>query len=281
MSKAKGIADLLKPELPIAAGICVVAGELLALGHMPEIDIALLGFLTGFFISGFAMVSNDFFDLEVDRVNRPERPLPSGRVTVSELAAVSTVLSLCGFVAAMLLGPLLLLMAVASWVVALLYNWRYKVSGLPGNLLVSYSVAGTFIFGGFAAGRPFDGVVWVFGAIAFTFDLGEEIANGVMDMEGDAMRSVRSLARTRGREFAMRLSATLFAVVIALSFLPYAAEWLGEFYLAIIIPTDILVAYLVLKMVNSRTQEEGRRRTRQLYLTMVAFVVAFIASCLV
>jgi len=281
LRKAKGIADLVKPELPIAAGICVVAGELLALGNMPEIDVAVLGFLTGFFVSGFAMISNDYFDLDVDRINRPERPLPSGRVTVSELVVLSCVFTLCGFVTALLLGPLLLLVAIVGWAIAFLYNWKYKESGLPGNLMVSYSVAATFIFGGFAAGRPFDGVVWVFGALAFTFDLGEEIANGVMDMEGDAKRSVKSIAITRGRRFALRLSAALFAVVVALSFLPYAAGWLEELYLALIIPTDILVAYLAFKLLRSRTQEDGRRRTRQLYLTMVFFVVAFIVSNLV
>lgn len=271
----------MKPELPIAAGICVVAGELLALGHMPEVDVALLGFLTGFFISGFAMISNDYFDLEVDRINRPERPLPSGRVTTSELVVLTCAFTLCGFVTALLLSPLLLSVAVISWVIAILYNWKYKESGLPGNLMVSYSVAGTFIFGGFAAGEPFNGVVWVFGALAFTFDLGEEIANGVMDMEGDAKRSVKSLARTRGRSFALRLSAALFAVVVILSLLPYAAGWLGELYLVLVVPTDILVSYFALRLLRSQTQEEGRRRTRQLYLTMVLFVVAFIVSNLV
>jgi len=281
LEKVKAIADLLKPELPIAAGMCVVAGELFALGNMPAVDIAVLGFLTGFFVSGFAMISNDFFDLEVDRVNRPERPLPSGRVTVPELVVLAGAFTVCGFLTALLLSPLLLLAAVVGWAVALLYNWKFKESGLLGNLMVSFSVAVTFIFGGLAAGKPFSGVVWVFGAIAFTFDLGEEIANGVMDMEGDALRSVKSLARTRGRSFALRLSASLFAVVVALSLLPYMAGWLGELYLALIIPTDILVSYLAFRLLKSQTQEEGRKRTRQLYLTMVFFILAFIISNLV
>jgi geranylgeranylglycerol-phosphate geranylgeranyltransferase len=46
-----------KPELPIAAGICVVAGELLTLKHLPSAADAFLGFLVGFFISGS---SDDF-----------------------------------------------------------------------------------------------------------------------------------------------------------------------------------------------------------------------------
>ena len=64
-SKVRAVSDLVKMELPIAAGICVIAGEILALRHLPTLSEALLGFLVGFFISGSAMISNDYFDLDV------------------------------------------------------------------------------------------------------------------------------------------------------------------------------------------------------------------------
>ena len=40
-----------------------------------------LGFVTGFAICAFSMVVNDYYDIEVDRVNQPTRPLPSGQVS--------------------------------------------------------------------------------------------------------------------------------------------------------------------------------------------------------
>ena len=60
----------------------------------------LLGFLAGFFISGAAMISNDYFDLAVDRVNQPQRPLPSGRISVPEVMFLIALFSVAGFVAA-------------------------------------------------------------------------------------------------------------------------------------------------------------------------------------
>ncbi len=62
------------------------------------------------------------------------------------------------------------------WVIGLLYNWKFKESGLPGNMMVAPSVAWTFIFGGAIVGGLENGMIWVFGALAFVFDLGEEIA---------------------------------------------------------------------------------------------------------
>ena len=80
---AKAVHDLIKPELPAAAGICVVVGEVIASGSVPLVSIGVLGFLAGFFLSGTAMITNDYFDLEVDRVNHPTRPFPSGRISAN------------------------------------------------------------------------------------------------------------------------------------------------------------------------------------------------------
>ena len=114
VAKARAISDLVKPELPMAAGICVVAGEIIASGHLPPVATGLLGFLAGFFISGAAMISNDYFDLAVDRVNQPQRPLPSGRISVPEVMFLIGLFSVAGFVAAGLLNPLALAIAVVD-----------------------------------------------------------------------------------------------------------------------------------------------------------------------
>jgi geranylgeranylglycerol-phosphate geranylgeranyltransferase len=275
--KVKGISDLLKTELPVAAGVCVVAGQILALGGLPSLTEAVLGFLTGFFISGALMMTNDYFDLEVDRVNHPERPLPSGRITVPELVILTIIFTMAGLASAAALGLPAFLIAVVIWIIGILYNWKFKESGLAGNMMVGLSVGMTFIAGGVSVGQTTNGLVWVFGALAFIFDLAEEIANGAMDVEGDKLRSARSLAIVKGKKFALGVSGLLYAVFIALSFLPYVLGWLGLAYLVLVVVTDLAVAYFVYGLLRSETPQEGKRRTRQLYLTLLLFVVAFIA----
>jgi geranylgeranylglycerol-phosphate geranylgeranyltransferase len=275
--KARGISDLLKTELPAAAGICVVAGQILALGGMPSLADAVLGFLTGFFISGALMITNDYFDLEVDRVNHPERPLPSGRITVPELVILTILFTVAGMAAATALGLPALLIAAGIWVIGILYNWKLKESGLAGNMMVGLSVSMTFVAGGVSVGQASNGLVWVFGALAFVFDLAEEIANGAMDVEGDKLRSARSLAIVKGKKFALGVSGLLYAVFIALTFVPYALGWLGPAYLVLVVVTDLTVVYFVYRLLKSETPQEGKKRTRQLYLTLLLFVVAFIA----
>ncbi len=276
VSKARAISDLVKPELPVAAGVCVVAGEIIASGTVPSFATGLLGFLAGFFISGAAMVSNDYFDLAVDRVNQPQRPLPSGRISVPEAMVLIGAFSIAGLVAAGLLSALALAIAIVMWIVCILYNWRYKETGLPGNMMVALSVAMTFICGGVAAGEPFNAVLWTFATLAFIFDLGEEIAGGAMDMEGDAKRSVKTVARQHGKQYALRLSGLLFALMVAVSFLPVAIGWLDSIYLVIFVPMSLAILFLARKLMTGQSIKEGRTRIRQLYLTMTFFIVAFV-----
>jgi len=272
--KAAAFSGLLKTELPIAAGICVVAGEIIYLGHLPTVLQTILGFLTGFLISGSAMVSNDYFDLNVDRINHPERPLPSGKVTVPELTAFTLLLSISGFSTAALLGLFPFLAAVVIWAVGIVYNWRLKETGLPGNAMVAASVASTIVFGGLVVGGLASGLVWTFGGLAFLFDLGEEIAGGAMDKEGDKERSGKSLANRKGKKFALHVTGLVFAGFVALSLVPFLAGWLGFPYLTIILAADCATSCFTFKLLNSKNPIEGRKQIRHLYLTLTFAIIA-------
>ena len=277
LDRAGAVAELARPDLVLGAGLFVVAGEILALGQLPAAGTALLGFLTGLFVSGSANISNDYFDREVDRVNRPDRPLPSGRISVTELWALFLAFAVAGLASAALLGPAVLALAAAVWGIALFYNVRLKEAGFLGNLAVAFCVSMTVVIGGTAAGAV-NGLVLTFAGLAFLFDLGEEIAADAMDVEGDSVRSSRSIAATAGRAQALRLSGVAFALFVALTFLPYAAGWLGPVYLVCAALAGLCMSYLAARLVWSATIAEGRVFVRRLYLAWGGFVVLFVLA---
>ena len=86
--------------------------------------------------------------------------------------------------------------------------------------MVAASVAGTFILGGLVVGEPWNKIVWSFGLMAFFIDVGEEIAGGAMDIEGDKKRDSKSIAIMKGRKFAVLVSSSLFGLVILISLIP-------------------------------------------------------------
>ena len=279
LETAWAVSELVRMDLVFGAGIFVVAGQILALGHLPPFSTALLGFLTGLFVSGSANIANDYFDRDVDRVNRPDRPLPSGRISVTELWALFFTFAVVGLASAALLGPVVLALAATVGGVALLYNVRLKEAGLLGNLAVAFCVSMTIVIGGTAAGAV-NGLVLTFGALAFLFDLGEEIASDAMDIEGDSVRSSRSIAATSGRAHALRVSGIAFALFIALIFLPFLAGWLGPFYLVCAATAGLCMAYLSARLVRSTTIAAGRDFVRRLYLAWGVFVIVFVSATL-
>jgi len=123
-----GIICLFRPELLFTAGVTVLVGEMVALGGLPSMRQALLGFTCVFLLSASALILNDVFDLEVDRVNASERASASGAVTVG----LSVPVALGGLAAALAMRPSALGFGVFIRIIGFLYNWKFKRSGLPG-----------------------------------------------------------------------------------------------------------------------------------------------------
>ncbi len=276
--KAKGIIQLFRPELPLSAGICVVLGEIVALGGFPSIREAMLGFVCGFFISGSALVSNDYFDLEVDRINAPTRPLPSGAVSPSEAIFLAAIAMMIGLAASFVISVNALILSIVFGAVGILYNWRFKQEGLWGNLMVASSVAITFILGGLVVGHLFNAIVWFFSLTAFLIDLGEEIAGDAMDMEGDKQRASKSIAIMLGKNIALRISGAVFLLVVLISFVPYILGWLGIKYLLIISFADLITIFSSVKILKSQTPDEGRKYMRWIYIGATIGMVAYIVA---
>lgn len=277
-TKVKGIIQLFRPELSFAAGICVIVGEVIALGSFPSIHNLFYGFVCGFFISSSALVLNDYFDIEVDRVNTPNRPLPAGIVSPPEVIALTIIVTFLGLTASAIINIYALIISIILWIIGVLYNWKLKETGLLGNLMVSSSVATTYILGGIAVGDALNKIVLTFSIMTFFVDLGEEIASDAMDIDGDKKRNSKSIAIRLGRKAALNISSILFFLVILISFIPIYFGWLGISYLFMILISDIVIFLSVLKLLRSQTIEEGRFYTKQIYRGSMLGLIAFVIS---
>ena len=275
MNKTRGLLKLLRFELPFSGGVCVVMGQMLALGEFASILVIVFGFASVFFISASILVSNDYFDVETDKINAPYRPIPSGLVSPTEALFFSLVLLFAGLLLSYLINITVLLISIVLVIIGFLYNRYFKKSGLPGNLMVSFSVGMTFIYGGASVGLPLHKTVLFFGLIAALIDLGEEIAADAMDIKGDQLINSNSLAIKFGESTALKISGSIFFFVILLSFIPFIINWFTDIYLIPIGIMDISIGYPALRLLNSKN-EEGRKFIRRIYLGAIAGIIVFI-----
>lgn len=219
---------------------------------------------------------NDVVDLDVDRINRPGRPLPSGRLTVTAAILISGLLAATGLALAFWVGPAPGAIAAGVLIGLLLYSWRLKASGLPGNLAVGVLAAATFPFGAAAAAGGW-GRWWIPAAFALLYHVAREVIKGVEDLEGDRGAGLRTLALARGPLAASRVAAGLLAIVALAAPLPGLLGVYGAAYLA---PVAILVLFLCLLAPRLwRGVEPGTTDTgRWLLLGMVLGLAAVVAG---
>jgi geranylgeranylglycerol-phosphate geranylgeranyltransferase len=277
--KIKGFLQLFRFELPFSAGVCVVFGQTLALGHFASLHEIGAGFLSVFFISASALILNDYFDIEIDKVNAPDRPLPSGLVTTADVIAATVIVSVIGLIISYLINFTALLIAVLLLAVGFLYNWKYKKTGLPGNLMVSFSVGMTFVFGGISEDLPFEKTVLFFAIISALINLGEEIAADAMDEKGDKLIGSNSLAIKYGKKKTLAISNFIFFFVVLLSIIPFILGWFSLIYLIPILIMDTAIAYSSLKLLNSNVTQ-GRKYIRWIYLGALLGVLLFLLMIL-
>jgi geranylgeranylglycerol-phosphate geranylgeranyltransferase len=273
--KIKGIIRLFRPYLSLAASICVVGGQIIAYGQLPSLPIVLLGFLCALGLSGAALVVNDYFDYEVDRINAPERPLPSGAVTRREALLLGVIATLVGLASAALLGMDCFIVAFIFWGIGFLYNWRFKQTGLPGNLMVSSSVAITFILGAMSVHQPGNPIVLIFSLIAFFINLGEEITGDALDLDGDMKRGTNSIAKLKGKRFALNLAVILWGLVIPLGLIPVVLGFMGTAYLVTILAVDLLIIFFSIRLLNKDDVNSQRGCMKGIYMGATLLILTF------
>ena len=267
---------LVRPPNTLMIGLGVVIGEAIGLGKLPGLLEAVFGFLTASLMMAGTMVANDVYDVEVDRVNSPERPLPSGIVKAKSALALAVFLSVASIGFAALLGIWTFLTALLALGLMVYYNARGKTTGLLGNTVVSFNVALPFFYGGLAVNsiRP---LLFIFSVIAFLANFSREIAKGIPDVKGDSLRQVHTLAAVKGTRAAGIASAGLFVIAVLLSLIPpLLPEKVSWLYFPPVIAADLGFLYSSYRLWKSQTPENIRTVKGHVLVWMLLGLVGFL-----
>jgi geranylgeranylglycerol-phosphate geranylgeranyltransferase len=232
-------------------------------------------------LTAAAMAINDYYDRKIDAVNEPSRPIPSGLVSPKEALALVVFLSAFGFVFAVLVSALCLVVAVVSWVIVIAYVTVGKRSGLPGNFLVSACVAIPFVYGSITVTGLVQLNVWLFVSMAFLSNTGREIAKGIVDVKGDSAEGVKTLAVRYGERNAAVVAAVFFVSAVCLTPVPLLLGLVSFLFVPVVLVTDVgLVVCSALLLMDSSRENARKIKNVVLYL-FVTGLLAFVVGVLV
>ncbi|MEM1620272.1 MAG: geranylgeranylglycerol-phosphate geranylgeranyltransferase [Fervidicoccaceae archaeon] len=279
--RAIALIEMVRPLNSLMMAAAVLVGALIvAPSHRDLSDNALrllIGSIVGFSLTASSMVFNDIMDVEIDRINAPHRPIPSGRASVEEAWVLFSVLSVVGVALSALTGPYTLALASSSLASSCLYSRWGKRLGLLGNAMVSYNVAIPIPYGSLLIER-IEPKILVFSLMIFLANMGREVTKGIADEEGDKARGVRTLCVTRGPAVAAAVSVAFYSAAVALSPFPLLMGWTGPLYGALVALVDFGFAYSSIELLRAPSRSSALKIKRRALLLMLLGLLAFALS---
>ncbi|NWG10533.1 geranylgeranylglycerol-phosphate geranylgeranyltransferase [Candidatus Bathyarchaeota archaeon] len=282
MGKSSGYLRLMRPLNCLMMGFAVIVGAALAAPNVLSVFWLNLayGFVTGFMLTAASMAINDYYDREIDAINEPNRPIPSGLIKPKEALAFASILTLIGFASAYLTSAFCLLIAIIAWIIFVVYTTVGKCSGLPGNFLVSICVAIPFIYGSVAVVNEIKPNILIFASMAFLSNTGREITKGIVDVQGDKTQNMKTLAVRFGEKVAA-LSAVLFYLsAVFLSPLPWLLNLVSFWFLPPVIIMDFGLVILSLVLLRDHSREKARKVKNTVLLWYIVGLFAFIVGAI-
>ncbi|WP_423793361.1 UbiA family prenyltransferase [Methanocaldococcus indicus] len=263
--------ELIRAKNCFMAGLSGIIGYLIANSTLNFYYIILI-FLAIFFICGFGNCINDIFDIEIDRINKPYRPLPSGRVSIKTAKILAIILLVLGLISSLLINLYAFLLALFNSILLYLYAKKYKRYKPIGNIIVAYLTGSVFLFGGLV-GR-IDKVFILF-LCSFLATWCREIIKDYEDMEGDKKEGVISLPILY-KDKSLYFASILLILAVVFSFLPYYLGLFGKLYLIIILVCDIFFIYSIFILLKNRDIETAKKVSKLLKMIMVLVLLAFL-----
>lgn len=187
-------------------------------------------------------VINDYYDRDIDRINKPARPIPAGVISPGGSLYIYIILL---FSLAVIIFFLSFVQAVwlICWAVMLhSYSMRFKRKPVTGNLLVSVLTSSGFLLGSYSSGDIWSGVIPAI--YTFLFIFAREIVKDCEDFDGDYIFGSRTLAILIGEERLMKAASVIFLILAVMFPLPFFFGIYSEAYFIIVIITVVPITLL-------------------------------------
>lgn len=277
---------LLAPFVGIGCGTLIAQGWSAHMGEPAAADLLVKGWalaVAGGLMNAGSNAINQIYDLDIDRINKPGRPLPAGRITLQTAWTFTIVFYLQAWLVALWTGPGPLAVVAAATFLSVFYSappLRFKNNGIVANIAMAIPRGLLLPVAGWLAVRPHDAaspVPWLVGLVLFLYVVGAATTKDYADMEGDAAYGARTLPVIMG----VHRSAYLIAPFFVLPYLAIALLAWQEWLPRAVWPLSLLglwggwIIWLILRDPEALSRGENHPSWKHMYLLLMASYVGF------
>lgn len=272
MIDIRSVIGIIRPANSIFAGAAALAGIYVAGGlSLVSAPVGVFSFLAILLITAAGNAFNDYFDRESDSINKPARPIPSGKLSENAALAIGFFLGFAGIFAAYNINKNAMLLGLINLLLLYFYS-KIKEKTPFGSLVVAYLTGSIFLFAGLAAGSI--AKAGILAQLAGLATLAREITKDIEDEKGDKFRKT-TLATYYGDRIAGIVAGAVLLSTVFLSILPLKMNFFGTGYLYAVFVADCIFVYCAYRLLAEPANYAADARRLEKFGMLVA-LIAFI-----
>ena len=300
-SRLRTLADFARPFTLIAPALGFASAAATAIGAHPRetwswglLGPPVIGAIMAAVLNIASNGLNQIYDFEIDRINKPKRPLPSGRLSMGGAWAVTIASFAIAFVLAWFVAPggrhECFWMVVAAAVITTLYSvppFRTKRLGIWANVTIAVPRGVLLKVAGWSSVKTAMGFEpWFLGAIFGLFLLGATTTKDFADMDGDRRGGCRTLPIQFGvTKAAWMISPSFVVPFLMIPIGAWTGVLTGNFWLlqalgAFMTAYGLYVCYLMLRRPDELAVEENHvswaHMYRMMFVAQIGFALAYL-----
>ena len=273
MQMIKGFFNIIRPVNCLITFIAIIVSGLICTKNNHISTNLFLAGLVGFLITAAGNSINDIIDIDIDRINRPNRPLPSLIITLKQAWVLFVMLVTTSLVLSLFLNQFAFLIVLLSNVLLILYSLTIKRVMLFGNIVISFLTAYAFIFGGIVVENVKGALIPA--VFAFLINLIREMIKDMEDIKGDKLAGLNTFPIKYGSTASQYFVLFVSTILFLFSFVPFLFHiYEIEFFVVIMIIVNPILFYIVKSLFEDESKQNLGRISSLLKFNMVIGLIA-------
>ena len=262
-----------RPVNVVITFVSVVIATIICLPtKIPELYVLLAAFSAAQ-TAASGNIINDIFDIEIDKINRPLRPLPSGKITVKEAYTLYFVLLILSISFSLIISYLAFIIVIISNLLLLLYAKYLKRIPLIGNITVAFLTGMVFIFGGVVVENPSTAIIPA--TFAFLVNLIREIVKDMQDFEGDEKNGIKTFPVKFGFQKSKFIILFISLALILYTLYPFITQiYRIEYFIVVMIIVNPILVYCLKILFQDHSLKNLNKISNLLKISMVFGLIA-------
>jgi geranylgeranylglycerol-phosphate geranylgeranyltransferase len=279
--------ESMRPYTLLWCGLVSLVGASLTFEDLPSARTALLVFFIPIlgWIAGLYLA--DYYDRTLDAIQKPQRPLPSGRILPKEALVVGAVFAIAGLLLTLLLPWVTIFLIITVSILVFCYAKFTKTRGLLGNFNRGALTVVTYLFGVLSVGVPLSSIplyIWILSVVFFLHDTNSNIIGAIRDVHGDMTGGYKTTPVLYGITKALVISVSLTILYLLLTagivfvtpVIPFPWYFIGLYVIGILV---LCIMYALLFQTRKMLTRKQALRAHELFVTeRIVFASAFIVG---